>query len=209
MQQEARARLMALHHHRVLRVHESWLIERDAAPGAPCGCVCVGFITEIMTAGSLHKFVHRVSDIVRPAVVKKWCHQLLEALDFLHSHAPPYVHGALNLQSVFVNGATGDVRARGVCPPGVLRARALVCVSVSVCVGVGVCVCVWVWVYVCGCVSACVSVFVRALVCVCVCVGVCVCGCVSACVSVCVCARASVCVCVSVCACVCVVRVCV
>jgi WNK lysine deficient protein kinase len=90
----------------VLKVYESWLIEREGS-GAPS---CVGFITEIMTAGSLHKFVHRVSDVVRPAVVRKWCRQLLDALKFLHSQAPPYVHGALNLQSVFVNGATGDIR---------------------------------------------------------------------------------------------------
>ena len=66
----------------------------------PCLCLRVLFVfnldqicftTEIVTSGTLKQYVHRVRN-VKLKVIKKWCRQILTALDYLHIHSPPIIH---------------------------------------------------------------------------------------------------------------------
>ncbi|KAL9653006.1 hypothetical protein ABK040_015521 [Willaertia magna] len=67
------------------------------------------FITELMSSGTLKDFL-RKSKKVRLRNIKKWCRQLLEGLDYLHSHDPPIIHRDLKCENIFMNGSRGEVK---------------------------------------------------------------------------------------------------
>ena len=67
------------------------------------------FTTEIVTSGTLKQYTNRVKSI-KLKVIKKWCRQILTALDYLHSHVPPIIHRDLKCDNIFINGGTGEIR---------------------------------------------------------------------------------------------------
>ena len=101
-----------VHHPHIVRVLDAWVeatpitatspsaAQPPAAPWRLC------FITPIVSAGTLQSYVARIDD-VRVRVVRKWCRQILGALDYLHSRGR--VHGDVRLANVFINGETGNV----------------------------------------------------------------------------------------------------
>mmetsp|Transcript_21483 Transcript_21483/g.34651 ORF Transcript_21483/g.34651 Transcript_21483/m.34651 type:complete len:1390 (-) Transcript_21483:228-4397(-) len=62
----------------------------------------VCFTTEIVQGGTLKSFIRRVYP-VSIRVLKKWCIQILEALDYLHGNTPPIIHRDLKCDNIFVN----------------------------------------------------------------------------------------------------------
>ena len=42
--------------------------------------------------------------------MKKWSRQILEGLQYLHSHDPPVIHRDLKCDNIFVNGNQGEVK---------------------------------------------------------------------------------------------------
>lgn len=42
--------------------------------------------------------------------IKDWARQILEGLDYLHSHDPPVIHRDLKCDNIFVNGHLGQVK---------------------------------------------------------------------------------------------------
>jgi WNK lysine deficient protein kinase len=70
----------------------------------------VVFITEMITGGSLKKYVKR---IIRPRlkVVKRWCKEILKGLVYLHEQKPhPIIHRDLKCDNIFINSHSGDIR---------------------------------------------------------------------------------------------------
>ncbi|KAM7274451.1 hypothetical protein ACFE04_016317 [Oxalis oulophora] len=69
----------------------------------------LNFITEICTSGSLRSYrkTHRQ---VSMKAVKKWAKQVLEGLEYLHTHDPCIIHRDLNCSNIFINGNTGHVK---------------------------------------------------------------------------------------------------
>jgi serine/threonine protein kinase len=67
------------------------------------------FTTEIVTSGTLKQYTNRVKSI-KLKVIKKWCRQILTALNYLHSHLPPIIHRDLKCDNIFINGGTGEIR---------------------------------------------------------------------------------------------------
>lgn len=57
------------------------------------------FTTEIVTSGTLKQYVSRVRN-VKLKVIKKWCRQILTALDYLHIHSPPIIHRDLKCDNM-------------------------------------------------------------------------------------------------------------
>lgn len=62
----------------------------------------VCFTTEIVQGGSLKSFIARVFP-VRLRVMKKWCFQILDALQYLHEKTPPIIHRDLKCDNIFIN----------------------------------------------------------------------------------------------------------
>ncbi|XP_016173948.2 probable serine/threonine-protein kinase WNK11 [Arachis ipaensis] len=69
----------------------------------------LNFITEVCSSGSMREYRKRHKNVSMKAV-KKWSKQILEGLNYLHTHDPCIIHRDLNCSNVFVNGNTGQVK---------------------------------------------------------------------------------------------------
>jgi serine/threonine protein kinase len=70
----------------------------------------VVFITEIMTGGSLKKYLQRMRH-PRLKLIKQWCKDILSGLVYLHSQKPyPIIHRDLKCDNIFVCSNTGVLR---------------------------------------------------------------------------------------------------
>ncbi|KXZ51020.1 hypothetical protein GPECTOR_14g260 [Gonium pectorale] len=69
----------------------------------------INFITELFTAGNLRQYRKKIK-VLSENVLKRWAHQILEGLLYLHGHVPPIVHRDLKCDNIFVNSATGEIK---------------------------------------------------------------------------------------------------
>lgn len=64
----------------------------------------------MITGGTLRKYVKKIQN-VKLKVIKKWCHEILEGLIYLHEQKPhPIIHRDLKCDNVFINSHSGDIR---------------------------------------------------------------------------------------------------
>uniref|UniRef100_A0A7S3JUI1 non-specific serine/threonine protein kinase n=1 Tax=Aureoumbra lagunensis TaxID=44058 RepID=A0A7S3JUI1_9STRA len=89
-----------LEHENIIDFHGSW-VNREKGE--------VVFVTEILSSGSLKRFINKVK-LIRWKIVKRWCKQILKALAYLHSQDPPIIHRDIKCDNIFINGSTGDLR---------------------------------------------------------------------------------------------------
>ncbi|XP_047271229.1 probable serine/threonine-protein kinase WNK11 isoform X2 [Capsicum annuum] len=69
----------------------------------------LNFITEECASGNLRDYrkKHRRVSI---KALKKWSRQILQGLDYLHTHDPCVIHRDLNCSNIFINGNVGKVK---------------------------------------------------------------------------------------------------
>ena len=62
--------------------------------------------------GVRFSYVRRAKRTPKLKVIQKWCKQILEGLDYLHTKAPdgPIIHRDLKCDNIFINGNQGDVK---------------------------------------------------------------------------------------------------
>jgi serine/threonine protein kinase len=92
--------LKELDHPNIINYYDSWVDEREMK---------VVIITERMTSGTIKGFLKRAGRF-KLKVLKNWCIQILEALQYLHSKSPPIIHRDIKCDNIFVNGTTGVVK---------------------------------------------------------------------------------------------------
>lgn len=68
----------------------------------------LNFITEVCTSGNLRKYRNKHRHVSIKAL-KKWSKQVLEGLEYLHTHDPCIIHRDLNCSNIFINGNIGQV----------------------------------------------------------------------------------------------------
>ena len=98
------ALLAKLNHPNIIKLYYSW-----SAPNKS-GQEMVYFITELMTSGTLKKYLRKTSGTVRPKFLKTVAVQILRALEYLHSREPPILHRDLKCDNIFINGNNGEVK---------------------------------------------------------------------------------------------------
>jgi len=92
--------LERLHHPNIISFHGSW-VNRESEQ--------VLFVTEILSSGTLKRFINKVQ-VIRWKIAKRWACQILKGLEYLHSHNPPIIHRDLKCDNIFINGTSGDLR---------------------------------------------------------------------------------------------------
>ncbi|KAL0213377.1 hypothetical protein RCL1_007003 [Eukaryota sp. TZLM3-RCL] len=65
------------------------------------------FITELMTSGTLRKYLTKVGS-VRTTAIKNWCRQILDGLCYLHGRG--IIHRDIKADNLFINGNHGEVK---------------------------------------------------------------------------------------------------
>lgn len=92
--------LQQLSHPNVLVCHHAWVDEKN---------LYVAFITESMTSGNLRSFMKKVKK-VKLKVIKNWCVQILNGLNYLHTRDPPIIHRDIKCDNIFINGNIGQLK---------------------------------------------------------------------------------------------------
>uniref|UniRef100_A0A803MFX3 non-specific serine/threonine protein kinase n=1 Tax=Chenopodium quinoa TaxID=63459 RepID=A0A803MFX3_CHEQI len=92
--------LKTLKHKNIIKFYNSWVDTKNEH---------INFITEIFTSGTLRQYrqKHKRVDL---RALKKWSIQILEGLQYLHSHDPPIIHRDLKCDNIFVNGNSGELK---------------------------------------------------------------------------------------------------
>lgn len=75
--------LRDLRHPNIIVFHDTWVDVEGMR---------VVMITELMRSGSIKAYIKKATPGFKLRVVKIWCRQILEALNYLHSHDPPIIH---------------------------------------------------------------------------------------------------------------------
>ncbi|XP_003969589.2 nuclear receptor-binding protein-like [Takifugu rubripes] len=90
--------LIHLEHANILKFHKYWADTKDNRAR-------VIFITEYMSSGSLKQFLKKTKKnhkTMNEKALKRWCTQILSALNYLHSCDPPIIHGNLTCDTIFI-----------------------------------------------------------------------------------------------------------
>ncbi|CAF1022694.1 unnamed protein product [Rotaria sp. Silwood1] len=106
-------KLIDLHHMNIVKFHDYWQ-DRTKNDDRPR----VVFITEYMSSGSLKTFLRktkRTKQNLSKNSWRRWCIQLLSALNYLHSCDEPIIHGNLTCDTIFIQN-TGLLKIGSLAP---------------------------------------------------------------------------------------------
>lgn len=95
--------LQRLDHKNIINLFAAWRGKN------PNGKPTMDFITELMSSGTLKEYLTRAR-AMKLKVIRRWCHNLLEAIAYLHSQTPPVMHRDLKCDNIFINGHVGEVK---------------------------------------------------------------------------------------------------
>ncbi|KAH6816838.1 with no lysine kinase 8 [Perilla frutescens var. frutescens] len=92
--------LRTLKHDNVIRSYASWVDDKNKT---------INMITELFTSGSLRQYRNKHKSVDMKAI-KNWARQILQGLDYMHTHNPPIIHRDLKCDNILVNGNHGEVK---------------------------------------------------------------------------------------------------
>jgi len=81
----------------VMNIHNSWINKEKGI---------VHFISDLAAGGSLRSFIQNIYH-VKLKVVKKWCLQILNGIEFLHENK--IIHRDIKSDNIFIRSDTGNV----------------------------------------------------------------------------------------------------
>merc|ERR1719204_2826608 len=102
--------LKNLQHPNIVRFYDYWEAPREPKTSTSHAKRSIVIITELMTSGTLKKYIGRFKSRLNTRVVKSWCRQILRGLLFLHTRVPPIIHRDLKCDNIFITGATSSVK---------------------------------------------------------------------------------------------------
>lgn len=88
-----------LRHKYILRLYSYWYIEKPQS---------LIMIIEKINGGSIAEFIKGKELTLK--VIKKWCIQILEALNYLHSQIPRIIHRDLKCENILYDSINGNIR---------------------------------------------------------------------------------------------------
>ncbi|XP_021736565.1 probable serine/threonine-protein kinase WNK6 [Chenopodium quinoa] len=93
--------LQSLQHENIVKCFHFWPDENLKT---------VHMITEAFSSENLRDYSLKYDLVGNRQTIRRWCKQILLALDYLHSQTPPIIHRDVSLENIFINGNTGEVK---------------------------------------------------------------------------------------------------
>lgn len=93
--------LSTLNHDKILRLLDAWNDKKRNM---------LVFITEFFTSGTIRSYVNDVVRTPTRFVIAKWCKQILEGLNYMHTREPPVIHRDLKCDNLFIDASEGIVK---------------------------------------------------------------------------------------------------
>ncbi|XP_021732056.1 probable serine/threonine-protein kinase WNK6 [Chenopodium quinoa] len=90
--------------------HENIIICYNYWPDDTHTLNTVHMITEAFSSENLRDYSLKYNLVGNKQAIRRWCKQILSALDYLHSQNPPIMHRDVSLENIFINGNTGKVK---------------------------------------------------------------------------------------------------
>ncbi|KAF4704417.1 Serine/threonine-protein kinase wnk4, partial [Perkinsus olseni] len=91
----------SLDHDRIISFINAWINKKKEE---------VVFITERVNGGSLRQYINRLDGPLKVKVIRMWCKQILEGINYLHNQLKvPVIHRDLKCDNIFINGSDGKV----------------------------------------------------------------------------------------------------
>jgi WNK lysine deficient protein kinase len=90
-----------LNHERILRLFTAWIDKTRKV---------LVFITEFFTNGTIRSYINDVVRTPNRTVISKWCRQILDALNYMHTHNPAVIHRDLKCDNLFIDASEGIVK---------------------------------------------------------------------------------------------------
>ncbi|KAF4678113.1 Serine/threonine-protein kinase wnk4 [Perkinsus chesapeaki] len=91
----------SLDHDRIISFINAWINKKKEE---------VVFITERVNGGSLRQYINRLDGPLKVKVIRMWCKQILEGINYLHNELKvPVIHRDLKCDNIFINGSDGKV----------------------------------------------------------------------------------------------------
>lgn len=81
----------------IIQFYNAWIDKQ-------CGDLVV--ITELAMSGTLKEYIRKITNL-KLRVIKKWCKQILDGINFLHQQN--IVHRDLKCNNIFINSNTGNI----------------------------------------------------------------------------------------------------
>ena len=84
--------LKDLQHPNIVRFYDFWEITKGPNVSTERPKRSIVIITELMTSGTLKKYIGKFKSAINPRIIKSWCRQILKGLHYLHTRSPPIIH---------------------------------------------------------------------------------------------------------------------
>ena len=92
--------IKALHHPNIITFINAWISKEKEQ---------IHFITEMITGGSLRQYLKKMGN-PKLKVIKKWCHEVLAGLVYLHTQETPIIHRDIKCDNIFINSNSGEIK---------------------------------------------------------------------------------------------------
>ncbi|KAK8878535.1 hypothetical protein M9Y10_005315 [Tritrichomonas musculus] len=68
------------------------------------------FLTEYFSNQTLSSYVQNIGHNLSRTAIGNWCAQIMDALEVLHSLKPPFVHGNIRCDNIFIDPSNGAIK---------------------------------------------------------------------------------------------------
>ncbi|OHT12357.1 STE family protein kinase [Tritrichomonas foetus] len=88
-------------HPNLINLYHAWLDKKKHI---------IYFLTEYFANQTLSSYVQNVGHNLTRTAIGNWCVQIMDALEFLHSMMPPFIHSDVSCQNIFIDPSEGIVK---------------------------------------------------------------------------------------------------
>lgn len=93
--------LTKLSHPSILKISKAWFDKKRNT---------LIFISEFLSNGTIKSYVSEMVKKPQKTAIARWCYQILQGLNYLHTHDPPVIHRDIKCDNIFIDASEGIVK---------------------------------------------------------------------------------------------------